>query len=630
MKQKYVLSLLLMSLCYLIAFSSCSEELKDEMYSDIKMIIPSETAEFKVKTIAFNEQTLLIIDDVSFNLRITPLHLTVEEVRFYLDDDLLGVCQEEPYEFECTIPVVLQDSGHVVKMEYDLSGKGFLPGTGLTVKDIKTSTPSNYFFLNTLNFDDKTFIEVDTLNFSYLFNMFGINIKKVSFYADNKLIKQDSVKPFCYRGFMDRLSDDSHEFNIKYEAETNKGIHLTGCMKTTFKPDKLYDFIGIDGLSLDDKSYIEIDTLDIPYSIKKYALNVVDVKYFIDNKLIAESIEPPLSFRGFMPKLEDGNHVFTYQYQVKNENGQSASVSGCDTFKISKPYTYLSVEGLSLDNKSYIEIDTLDIPYSIKKYALNVVDVKYFIDNKLIAESIEPPLSFRGFMPKLEDGNHVFTYQYQVKNENGQSASVSGCDTFKISKPYAHLSVTGLNFQDKTYFEAEGNLSSYSLKRKGLEVQNSCIYVDGHLIGDFEKPPYAYTGLIKKWDDINHEISMVCDIITADGETDTFSIFEDEIAINSTIYFSLDDDTSEGNTFLKTSDISFSWDIYKAQLKVKEIRYYINDMLIETLHAEPYSLDYICKNYPIGRYKLKIECTVEDIHGNQAVIGENKTFWVNK
>lgn len=509
---------------------SC-EEIKDEMYSDLEMVIPEATASFNVQATACETKTIVSIDQVKFSGHLDSLDIQVDEVRFYINDDLLEICSEAPYAYEGLIDN-LPDGDYSVRMEYDLSGEGFLPGTGCTRKDLKVDSLSNPFIsLRALQMDSLTYFRVDTLDFPYKLEYGNLTPQNIRFYIDDVLVSTDDVAPYSFDGFINQLHNGEHHLEVKYEVVTENGLATDMVMDTVFETDTVFN-------------------------------------------------------------------------------------------------NYFSVKALHFDEKTYLETDTIHVPYLIEFMGLSVERFHLSVNDAYIATDLKKPSCFNGFVNLPSEEDNYLQIRYEVSTKAGDIASVTVTQPFTVRKNTNYLSDTAINFPDRTYLQVNEVSLPYVLSETKLNVQELRFYVDGTLVGTDSEQPFSFDAFIDKLADETHTLQIVYDVLTEDGSSASYSFSKDLSPMNNNNSIHLEKPTSENNHIFKVKELYFTWSNYKCQLEIEEIRYYLDGVHVSTVNESPYLLEMENLILASGSHTLRIEYDVKDSNDVSVTCEEIKSFYI--
>ena len=82
----------------------------------------TDTQYFTATALNFDNKCYLQVDDIDTPYHFDILDMTVIEMRFYVDDELIGTDQTAPYSYQGFIPALSNDE-HTLKAVYDVKDK---------------------------------------------------------------------------------------------------------------------------------------------------------------------------------------------------------------------------------------------------------------------------------------------------------------------------------------------------------------------------------------------------------------------------------------------------------------------------------------------------------------------------
>jgi len=514
-------------------FVSC-EEITNEMYSDLTMVIPEETADFKVQATACETKTIVTIDKVEFSDRLDPLNIQVEEVRFYINDDLLGTCAEAPYSFEGLIDK-LPAGEHHVRMEYDLSGEGFLPGTGCTRQVLEVdSIPSSYISTKALKMDGCSYLYVDTLSFSYHLDLLELTPKNIRFYIDDHLVGTDDTAPYSFDGFVDPLSNGEHHLTIRYDVETASGLSTPMTMGRTFETDTISGpFVNIRAVQFDDKSYLETDSIKVPFVMGTVPLSVERIQLSVNESPVATHLAVDSRFHSFIDLLREGDNVLQIRYDVRTVSGDTTSVTLPDSFKVYPNIYSLIDKALQFDDKTYLKVNDVSLPYDLKRSSLDVQEMRFYIDDVMVGKDTELPFSFDAFIDKIQGDTHTLKVVYDVLDEDGTSGSYSYSESLSIMDNDNYVRMEKPTSENSYTFKVTELSFDWKIFNCLLEIGEVRYYMDGVPVGTRDTPPYLLEIENAFLSPGNHSLRMEYEVKDLNGvtvtcqETSSFYISEE-------------------------------------------------------------------------------------------------------
>lgn len=576
-----------------VCLTAC-EEMTDETYTDVEMVIPAESASFSYTTSVLKEYTLLMVNEIEFHPNLEPLGIQVGEIRFYVDDHMVTSFTHATNNYFEYKMKNLSDGEHTIRMEYELSGEGFLPGTGVIEKELKLSDVSHpRLYVDMLSFDDKTFINTDTIDFTYYSGYKDMTVSNMQYYIDGTLVATDKEHPFTFRGFTDRLDYGDHKLKVQYDVTTPGGITAAHSVETTVKADTLYaGYIIPDVLSFDDKTYLDADTFDISYKLGTLKLDLAAVHYYLDGQLLKTDAEAPYSYRGFMPVLTDQEHTLTIVSDIVSETGEKATDTVETTFKADTLFAAsINANAYNFDEKTYLDADTFDIPYLLGTIDLTLDAVHYYLNGQLLKTDTEAPYSYQGLIPLLTDQEHTLTLVSDIVSNTGEKATNTISKTFKPDNYMPTLYMDALNFDDRTCLKVEDVRLPYHFDRLQLGVRTMKFYVDGKLLSTDAQAPYSHYGFTDLLDETKHTLTAVYEVVTPQGETATGTIATAFTPDGNISYAYPCAVAFNEKTYLKVSDLTMPTELKDLGLTVNEMRFYLNDRLVGKDTEAPYGYD---------------------------------------
>ena len=625
--------LLLSVMVFLTVCLSACEEITDEMYKDMEMVIPEETLDFSAKALKLEEYTLVTVTDIVFHKNLKPLDIKVDDMRIYIDGRLLTkLTVPDPYTPQ-TIEYMLEnmdESEHTLRMEYDLSGEGFLPATGVREKILNINDLSHpYLTVDMLTFDDRTFVEVDTLNF-YWSDYRDLTIKEARYYINETLVGTDKEAPFFFRGFTDKAEYGEHQFAVRFDVVTPSGLEATHIVQKPVSADTLYNrYINLESINFEGKTYLEVDTLDYP-ALDRRNLSICEVRYYVDEQLTGTVTDGPFCFVGLIPALTDSEHTLKIVMDVMDEKGDKASSTSVHTFK---PYTdtqYFTASALNFDNKCYLQVDEIDTPYKFDKLGLAISEMRFYVDGKLVGTDKSAPFNYQGFISKLDGTDHLLNVTYDVTDTAGETASKTLTTGVSLVKQTDRLYSEAFHFNEKTYIQIDEISLPYSLESMELKCSEMRFYVNEQLISTVKEKPYGCEKLIDLLSGDNHTAKVVYEVTAPDGQTATWTLTNAMNMHTNDIYMYPEKPSPENGNIFKINDLSFNWEIYKCQLTVTEAKYYINGQLVKTIDKAPFTFELENPSFTQGLHTLRLEYKVKDTSGTTATWQGDTTFYISK
>lgn len=614
-------------------FLTACEEITDEMYKDIEMVIPEETLDFTTKALKLEEYTLVSVTDIVFHENLKPLDIKVDDMRIYIDGRLLTeLTVPDPYTPQ-TIEYKLEnmdESEHTLRMEYDLSGEGFLPATGVREKILNINDLSQpYLTVDMLTFDDRTFVEVDTLNF-YWSDYRDLTIKEARYYINETLVGTDKEAPFFFRGFTDKAEYGEHQFAVRFDVVTPSGLEATHIVQKPVSADTLYNrYINLESINFEGKTYLEVDTLDYP-ALDRRNLSICEVRYYVDEQLTGTVTDGPFCFVGLIPALTDSEHTLKIVMDVMDEKGNKASSTSVHTFK---PYTdtqYFTASALNFDNKCYLQVDEIDTPYKFDKLGLAISEMRFYVDGKLVGTDKSAPFSYQGFISKLDGTDHLLNVTYDVTDPAGETASQTLTTGVRLDKQTDRLYSEAFHFNEKTYIQIDEISLPYSLESMGLKCSEMRFYVNDQQISTVKEKPYGCEKLIDLLSGENHTAKVVYEVTAPDGQTATWTLRNTMNMHANNIYMYPEKPSPENGNIFKMNDLSFSWETYKCQLEITEAKYYIDGQLVKAIDKAPFTFELENPSFTQGLHTLRLEYKVKDTSGTTATWQDDTTFYINK
>ena len=625
--------LLLSVMVFLTVCLSACEEITDEMYKDMEMVIPEETLDFSAKALKLEEYTLVTVTDIVFHKNLKPLDIKVDDMRIYIDGRLLTkLTVPDPYTPQ-TIEYKLEnmdESEHTLRMEYDLSGEGFLPATGVREKILNINDLSHpYLTVDMLTFDDRTFVEVDTLNF-YWSDYRDLTIKEARYYINETLVGTDKEAPFFFRGFTDKAEYGEHQFAVRFDVVTPSGLEATHIVQKPVSADTLYNrYINLESINFEGKTYLEVDTLDYP-ALDRRNLSICEVRYYVDEQLTGTVTDGPFCFVGLIPALTDNEHTLKIVMDVMDEKGDKASSTSVHTFK---PYTdtqYFTATALNFDNKCYLQVDEIDTHYKFDKLGLAISEMRFYVDGKLVGTDKSAPFNYQGFISKLDGTDHLLNVTYDVTDTAGETASKTLTTGVSLVKQTDRLYSEAFHFNEKTYIQIDEISLPYSLESMGLKCSEMRFYVNEQLISTVKEKPYGCEKLIDLLSGDNHTAKVVYEVTAPDGQTATWTLTNAMNMHTNDIYMYPEKPSPENGNIFKMNDLSFNWEIYKCQLTVTEAKYYIDGQLVKTIDKAPFTFELENPSFTQGLHTLRLEYKVKDTSGTTATWQGDTTFYISK
>ena len=625
--------LLLSVMVFLTVCLSACEEITDEMYKDMEMVIPEETLDFSAKALKLEEYTLVTVTDIVFHKNLKPLDIKVDDMRIYIDGRLLTkLTVPDPYTPQ-TIEYKLEnmdESEHTLRMEYDLSGEGFLPATGVREKILNINDLSHpYLTVDMLTFDDRTFVEVDTLNF-YWSDYRDLTIKEARYYINETLVGTDKEAPFFFRGFTDKAEYGEHQFAVRFDVVTPSGLEATHIVQKPVSADTLYNrYINLESINFEGKTYLEVDTLDYP-ALDRRNLSICEVRYYVDEQLTGTVTDGPFCFVGLIPALTDNEHTLKIVMDVMDEKGDKASSTSVHTFK---PYTdtqYFTATALNFDNKCYLQVDEIDTHYKFDKLGLAISEMRFYVDGKLVGTDKSAPFNYQGFISKLDGTDHLLNVTYDVTDTAGETASKTLTTGVSLVKQTDRLYSEAFHFNEKTYIQINEISLPYSLESMGLKCSEMRFYVNEQLISTVKEKPYGCEKLIDLLSGDNHTAKVVYEVTAPDGQTATWTLTNAMNMHTNDIYMYPEKPSPENGNIFKMNDLSFNWEIYKCQLTVTEAKYYIDGQLVKTIDKAPFTFELENPSFTQGLHTLRLEYKVKDTSGTTATWQGDTTFYISK
>lgn len=610
-----------------VCLSAC-DEITDETYTDVEMVIPAETGKFSYTTSVLKEYTLLIVDEVEFHPNLEPLGIQVDEVRFYIDDHMVTSFTHAPYDFEYKMKN-LPAGEHTIRMEYDLSGEGFLPGTGVAEKELKLNNVSvASFYPEILTFDDKSFVDADTINITRYSGYKNMKVSNMRYYINETLVGSDTEEPFVFRGFIDRLEYGEYDFKVEYDVTTPGGIIATHEIQKPVEADTLYQsFASIDALNFDTKTYLDADTLHIPYTLSNLQLKIDAVHYYLNDKLLATDTEEPFSYRGYTELLEDRQHTLKIVAEIVSETGEKATSSQTKTFTPSKQSSYLNVDALNFDEKTCLQVNDVSLPYQLKSLDMTVKEMRFYVDDKLLATDTEAPYNHYGFTDLLNQTEHTLKAIYEVESPQGETATCTIVYPFTPDGNISYVYPRAFDFDDKTYLKIDKVSLPYELKTLGLTVKEMCFYIDDRMVGKATGDYYGYDLFIDKCMNENCTFKLVYDVTAPDGSTVSYTYTEPLAIKTSVLYLTTEHPTADNDTF-KVTKFSTNWEIYDCHLETVEVQYHIDGQLMKTMTAAPFTWEWANTGLAPGTHTLKTVYKVKDAQGTTATSQEEDSFYI--
>ena len=625
--------LLLSVMVFLTVCLSACEEITDEMYKDMEMVIPEETLDFSAKALKLEEYTLVTVTDIVFHKNLKPLDIKVDDMRIYIDGRLLTkLTVPDPYTPQ-TIEYKLEnmdESEHTLRMEYDLSGEGFLPATGVREKILNINDLSHpYLTVDMLTFDDRTFVEVDTLNF-YWSDYRDLTIKEARYYINETFVGTDKEAPFCFRGFTDKTEYGEHQFAVRFDVVTPSGLEATHIVQKPVSADTLYNrYINLESINFEGKTYLEVDTLDYP-ALDRRNLSICEVRYYVDEQLTGTVTDGPFCFVGLIPALTDNEHTLKIVMDVMDEKGDKASSTSVHTFK---PYTdtqYFTASALNFDNKCYLQVDEIDTHYKFDKLGLAISEMRFYVDGKLVGTDKSAPFNYQGFISKLDGTDHLLNVTYDVTDTAGETASKTLTTGVSLVKQTDKLYSEAFHFNEKTYIQIDEISLPYSLESMGLKCSEMRFYVNEQLISTVKEKPYGCEKLIDLLSGDNHTAKVVYEVTAPDGQTATWTLTNAMNMHTNDIYMYPEKPSPENGNIFKMNDLSFNWEIYKCQLTVTEAKYYIDGQLVKTIDKAPFTFELEAPSFTEGLHTLRLEYKVKDTSVTTATWQDDTTFYISK
>lgn len=487
MMYRWMTVLLLLSAICLYA----CEEITDETYTDIEMVIPASTGKFKFTAYKCTDQTLVTISDVKFHENLQPIGIQVDEVRYYIDDNLLAICKEAPYNYEGLIDNLLQGD-HVIRMEYDLSGEGFLPSTGKHEKAFQASDMSHpWMSADLLNLDDRTLVNVDTLDFrSSVYD--NLTVTEARYYINDQLVGIDTKEPYSFQGFIDKLAYGEYQFIIQYDFTTPYGTKAMHTVQEPVKTDTLSNYFYETTYNFDGQSYLKIDTIRPDYHLSNCHLGIAEMRFYLDKELVHTDKEAPFSLEKLVKPLADAQHNLKIVYDVVNQSGEKASATMTRDFKTYTPSYNLFADATHFNEKTYLQIDEMSVPYAFGKLGITFNEMRYYINDQLIHTSIDKPESIDRFVELLEGDNHIAKAIYDATLPDGTVVSKTFIEDLTIHNNSIYMYPEEPSPENGNAFKMNDLSFSWEIYKCQLTVTEAKYYIDGQLVKTIDKAPFTF------------------------------------------------------------------------------------------------------------------------------------------
>ena len=385
-----------------------------------------------LESINFEGKTYLEVDTLDYPA-LDRRNLSICEVRYYVDEQLTGTVTDGPFCFVGLIPA-LTDSEHTLKIVMDVMDEKGDKASSTSVHTFKPHTDTQYFTATALNFDNKCYLQVDDIDTPYKFDKLGLAISEMRFYVDGKLVGTDKSAPFNYQGFINKLDGTDHLLNVTYDVTDSAGETASQTLTTEVRLYKQTDRLNSEAFHFNEKTYIQIDEISLPYSLESMGLKCSEMRFYVNEQLISTVKEKPYGCEKLIDLLSGENHTAKVVYEVTAPDGQTATWTLTNAMNMHTNDIYMYPEKPSSENGNAFKMNDLSFSWEIYKCQLTVTEAKYYIDGQLVKTIDKAPFTFELENPSFTQGLHTLRLEYKVKDTSGTTATWQDDTTFYISK----------------------------------------------------------------------------------------------------------------------------------------------------------------------------------------------------
>ena len=275
---------------------------------------------------------------------------------------------------------------------------------------------------------------MDEIDTPYKFDKLGLAISEMRFYVDGKLVGTDKSAPFNYQGFISKLDGTDHLLNVTYDVTDTAGETASKTLTTGVSLVKQTDRLYSEAFHFNEKTYIQIDEISLPYSLESMGLKCSEMRFYVNEQLISTVKEKPYGCEKLIDLLSGDNHTAKVVYEVTAPDGQTATWTLTNAMNMHTNDIYMYPEKPSPENGNIFKMNDLSFNWEIYKCQLTVTEAKYYIDGQLVKTIDKAPFTFELEKPSFTQGLHTLRLEYKVKDTSGTTATWQGDTTFYISK----------------------------------------------------------------------------------------------------------------------------------------------------------------------------------------------------
>lgn len=215
-----------------LLMSSCS---KDDEDSSNDLLIPSASFLFSYNSFVLANGEALTINSLELNRETSSPHLTILDVRYFLDGKEIGYATSAPFAMSYTL-TNLSLGYHTFTFKANVKGNGYYKDTEFTSQEFDVKILSEPFVYDyDITFDDSNVEEQGVANGEVLSgfltttqNPNNVGIQKVEYYWDDALISATTEAPYQFFYKIQNQSVGKHSFIIRCHTSTrNDGIIIS-------------------------------------------------------------------------------------------------------------------------------------------------------------------------------------------------------------------------------------------------------------------------------------------------------------------------------------------------------------------------------------------------------------------
>ncbi|MBN1970910.1 MAG: hypothetical protein JXR48_10670 [Candidatus Delongbacteria bacterium] len=508
-----------------------------------------------------------------------PTHIVVD---FYANDVKIGSDNTAPYDY-------IWDTNGYPSGSYELkciaiSGNEQKESTlkNISLKIFAISEPS----------EGQSFIYGSNVSIkATLSSTKSTSLNKVSFYVDNQLIGEDSSSPYSYNWNTDGY--DLKDYTIKAIGTLDNSNEIEDSVSVFLKSF-------IISSPVQNQNFIIGEQIEVNTIIEAEKSSPIDsIRIFFDNNYLFTKKTAPFNFIITTEDYQAGSHELKLQAYTTSGSIFNESVDiNLKSFGIDSPA-----------NNGEVFIGESVVISTMSSKSDEVSKVDFYVNNELVGTDNSVPFSYTWETSGNEIGTYIIKAEGFLGNTFVNSSTINLIiNDFDLIKPV----------EENSYLTGEDIAIEAQFGSSPVNDLNMKLYIDSELLTEITTSPYTYTFNSTNYSGVH---VVKADLISGSGNiiTKSKTISVRNFAITS---------PSQNSTILKGELIPVSAELSNKSKDITEVKFYLNDQLINTVLSSPYAFDMNTSELPEGNYTLIAKANTE--LGGKDIIESSVSFDIKK